>query len=397
MRQIDDTRLQTFIEKMLADLGGAYSIPTVRIGFRLGLFDVLRSGGPMSSDELAQRAGGLAPRYVREWALAQAAGGYVDYDPDAERFSLSPEQAMVFAEKDSPFYLAGAFELAAAMIEGEPKVENSIRTGGGVRWGDTAGCLFCATGAFFRPGIAYHGYPGTGLLRRPVDGKGDSDAEVSAALANRPRVVPADVPNEVRRRAAFHEAGHAIVGLHLDAAELVSVSVAATIRPDVAELQIGGGVTFKATAAVRERTRAQLLDWIAVKLGGSAAEEVMLGDRSAGAGGASGSDLHNATLLALAFEASYGLGDGLAYIASEDEAELFSAMRLDCHLRARVDKVLAEQFARVKRIMEHNRREIEWIAAAVLSKGTLSADEVRELISQQARFNLVDRFGNRTA
>src|SRR4051794_3863888 len=38
------------------------------------------------------------------------------------------------------------------MIEGEPKVEQSFRTGSGVRWGDTAGCLFCATGAFFRPG-----------------------------------------------------------------------------------------------------------------------------------------------------------------------------------------------------------------------------------------------------
>ena len=38
------------------------------------------------------------------------------------------------------------------MIEGEPKVEQSFRTGAGVRWGDSAGCLFCATGAFFRPG-----------------------------------------------------------------------------------------------------------------------------------------------------------------------------------------------------------------------------------------------------
>jgi ubiquinone/menaquinone biosynthesis C-methylase UbiE len=89
---------------------------------------------------------------VREWALAQAANGYIDYDPKTDEFSLSPEQAMIFAVKDSPVFLAGAFDLVAAMIEGEPKVENSFRTGGGVRWGDTAGCLFCATGAFFRPG-----------------------------------------------------------------------------------------------------------------------------------------------------------------------------------------------------------------------------------------------------
>ncbi|MBB4004255.1 MAG: class I SAM-dependent methyltransferase [Aurantimonas endophytica] len=154
MEQVDENKLHAFVGKMLGDLGGAYSVPTVRIGFRLELFDALKDGGPMTSDELAERAGGLAPRYIREWALAQAAGGYIDYDPETEQFSLSPEQAMVFAERDSPFYLAGAFDLAAAMIEGEPKVENSMKTGTGVRWGDTAECLFCATGAFFRPGYA---------------------------------------------------------------------------------------------------------------------------------------------------------------------------------------------------------------------------------------------------
>jgi 2-polyprenyl-3-methyl-5-hydroxy-6-metoxy-1,4-benzoquinol methylase len=61
---------------------------------------------------------------------------------------------MIFSIKDSPVYLAGAFDLVAAMIEGEAKVEQSFRTGAGVRWGDSAGCLFCATGAFFRPGYA---------------------------------------------------------------------------------------------------------------------------------------------------------------------------------------------------------------------------------------------------
>jgi hypothetical protein len=84
--------------------------------------------------------------------LAQAANGFVDYNATSRKFSLSPEQAMVFAEKDSPVYLAGAFDIVAAMIEGEQKVEHSFRTGAGVRWGDSAGCLFCATGAFFRPG-----------------------------------------------------------------------------------------------------------------------------------------------------------------------------------------------------------------------------------------------------
>ena len=152
MAQLDENRLQQFVGKMLGDLGGAFSVPTVRIGLRLGLFNALHEGGPATSDELAKRAGGLTERYVREWALAQAANGFIYYNAASRKFSLSPEQAMVFAEKDSPVYLAGAFDIVAAMIEGEQKVENSFRTGAGVRWGDSAGCLFCATGAFFRPG-----------------------------------------------------------------------------------------------------------------------------------------------------------------------------------------------------------------------------------------------------
>jgi 2-polyprenyl-3-methyl-5-hydroxy-6-metoxy-1,4-benzoquinol methylase len=148
---IDDAKFHAFVGKMLGDLGGAMSVPTVRLGFRLGLFDAL-ADAPATAAELAYRAGDLHERYVREWALAQTANGYVDYDPASEQFSLSPEQAMVFHHRDSPVYLAGAFELVAAMIEAEPRVEECFRHGKGVRWGDHAGCLFCATGAFFRPG-----------------------------------------------------------------------------------------------------------------------------------------------------------------------------------------------------------------------------------------------------
>ncbi|HWL22121.1 MAG TPA: methyltransferase domain-containing protein, partial [Bradyrhizobium sp.] len=137
--------------KMLGDLGGAFSVPTAGIGYRLGLFDALHRHGAATADELAARMG-LAKRYVREWALAQAANGYVVFNPADERFSLTPEQAMVFAVKDSPVYLEGAFELASSMIEGQPKVEAAFRTGRGVAWGDSGGCLFCAVGAFFRPG-----------------------------------------------------------------------------------------------------------------------------------------------------------------------------------------------------------------------------------------------------
>lgn len=151
MADVNLDKLHELVGKMLGDLGGAYSVPTVRIGHRLGLFESLHQQGPATAAELAARKG-LAERNVREWALAQAANGYVTYEPETERFSLSPEQAMVFAIPDSPVYLPGAFDLVASMIESEPLVEQGFRTGEGVAWGEGSGCLFCAVGAFFRPG-----------------------------------------------------------------------------------------------------------------------------------------------------------------------------------------------------------------------------------------------------
>ena len=126
MTDIDNDKLGALVGKMLGDLGGAFSVPTAGIGFRLGLFDALNRDGPANVSDLAKRTG-LTERCVREWALAQAANGYIAFDRKEQRFSLTPEQAMVFAVKDSPVYLEGAFDLAAAMVEGRPKVEAAFR------------------------------------------------------------------------------------------------------------------------------------------------------------------------------------------------------------------------------------------------------------------------------
>ena len=151
MTDLNPDKLNQLVGKMLGDLGGAYSVPTVRIGFKLGLFASLHTDGAATAVELARRTG-LAERYVREWGMAQAANGYVAFDAASSRFSLTPEQAMVFAVEDSPVFLRGAFDLAAEMVNGQAKVEAAFKSGKGVAWGDSSHCLFCAVGAFFRPG-----------------------------------------------------------------------------------------------------------------------------------------------------------------------------------------------------------------------------------------------------
>ncbi len=149
MTQLDETILNELVGRVLGDLGGAVSVPLVRIGDALGLYKTLKEIGPANADELADAAG-CAPRYVHEWLAAQAASGYVRHE--GGRFWLTPEQSFVFAEPDSPVNLIGAFDTAAAMAENQPKVQLAFKTGRGVAWGDQAGCMFCAVARLFRPG-----------------------------------------------------------------------------------------------------------------------------------------------------------------------------------------------------------------------------------------------------
>jgi SAM-dependent methyltransferase len=150
---VDEAKLNQFIGQVLGDLGGAFSVSLVRMGDRLGLYKTLNTKGAMTAGELATTAG-IAERYGREWLSHQAASGYLTYDPVTDKFTLPPEQAMVFAETDSPVYLQGAFDLAVSMMENQAMVEPAFRTGKGVGWGNQSQCLFCTVARFFRPG--YH-------------------------------------------------------------------------------------------------------------------------------------------------------------------------------------------------------------------------------------------------
>lgn len=111
----------------------------------------MRDGEKMTAAEVARRAG-AGERHVREWLAAQAAAGYVDYDEGEDRFFLNPEQAMVFAEEDSPAAMTGAFELFSSMWLDEPKVAEAFRTGKGLPWHGHGACLFRGAERFFRPG-----------------------------------------------------------------------------------------------------------------------------------------------------------------------------------------------------------------------------------------------------
>jgi hypothetical protein len=114
---LDQTKLDALLARAVADLSAGYGGILVSLGARLGLYRAMAGAGPLSPAELAARSACAGP-YVREWLNAQAAGGYVDYHPASGTYELSPEQALVLADPESPAYMPTAWNIPAALWAG---------------------------------------------------------------------------------------------------------------------------------------------------------------------------------------------------------------------------------------------------------------------------------------
>lgn len=149
----DEQKLNDLLGRAVVDFGGASIAPLVLIGDQLGLYRALAEHGPLTSAELAARTQ-THERYVREWLNAQAASQYVTYLADSGRYTLTPEQALAFAQEDSPAFIIGAFQtaLAAGRIAG--KLTDAFRTGEGIGWHEHDHALFHGIERFFRSSYA---------------------------------------------------------------------------------------------------------------------------------------------------------------------------------------------------------------------------------------------------
>src|ERR671939_669490 len=75
-KSFDEAKLQAFMGKVVGDFGAIMSSALVVIGDKLGLYRAMAGAGPLTPADLARRTG-TAERYVRDWLVNQAAGGYV--------------------------------------------------------------------------------------------------------------------------------------------------------------------------------------------------------------------------------------------------------------------------------------------------------------------------------
>ena len=128
---MDDYRNEPIADRIGRDFTGAMSLDVLLLGHRLGLLAMLAERGPLTAAELAG-ATGYDGRYLAEWLAAMAAGGYIACDAAAERFWLTPEQAAVYVDTESPVYAMPLIVWAPRLAGALPALEEAFRTGSGV-------------------------------------------------------------------------------------------------------------------------------------------------------------------------------------------------------------------------------------------------------------------------
>jgi len=149
---VETKKLEQFLGQFVTDLGATVHAGMVVIGDRLGLYKAL-AAGPLTAPELAAITC-TDERYVREWLASQAAGGYITYNPQTNKFGMTEEQALTLANEDGPAYLPGAFELALGSLAAVPRITEAFRSGAGMGWGEHEDRVFHGCEKFFRPGYA---------------------------------------------------------------------------------------------------------------------------------------------------------------------------------------------------------------------------------------------------
>jgi ubiquinone/menaquinone biosynthesis C-methylase UbiE len=174
---IDDAKLGEMLGKFVTDLGATAAAANVVIGHRLGLYAALAEG-PASADALAAHTE-TNPRYITEWLRGQAAGGYVEYDPTNDTFSMTEEQIFVLATPDGAVYAPGAFVLALGAVKAEDRITERFRTGEGLGWHEQDEDVFVGCEQFFRPGYIANLVPSWIPALEGVDDKLRNGARVA--------------------------------------------------------------------------------------------------------------------------------------------------------------------------------------------------------------------------
>ena len=127
----DETKMNTFLDKVFGDISGTYISLMCCIGDRLDLFKKLEAEGPMTIIELSRTAG-INERYLKEWLNAMACARYLEYDSSSQHYRLPPEHASVLTEEGGPMFASGLYQSLLGEVKNMEKMIEVFKKGGGI-------------------------------------------------------------------------------------------------------------------------------------------------------------------------------------------------------------------------------------------------------------------------
>ena len=193
------------------------------------------------------------------------------------------------------------------------------------------------------------------------------------------------MPEHERRNTAYHESGHAVVARLLPTTDPVHK---VTIIPRGRAL----GVTMQLPTEDRySMDREHLLQNISVLFGGRIAEEIFMNQMTTGAS----NDFERATEMARRMVTQWGMSEALGtMVYGDSDGEVFLGRSISSHKNVseatmlkvdmEVRRIIDEQYALARRLIEENRAKVETMAQALLEWETIDSDQVNDIMEGRA-------------
>ena len=190
---------------------------------------------------------------------------------------------------------------------------------------------------------------------------------------------------EDKRKTAYHESGHAVIGMTLPGCDPVHK---VTVIPRGRAL----GVTWSLPEKDRfSLYKDQMLAEICMLFGGRVAEEIFIGNISTGAS----NDFERATSIARDMVTRYGMSEALGpMVYGDNEGEVFLGRSITTHKNLsdvtmqKVDKeirqILDDQYALAKKILTESRDKVEVMTDALMEWETIDADQIKDIMEGRA-------------
>jgi len=190
------------------------------------------------------------------------------------------------------------------------------------------------------------------------------------------------MPEEERRNTAYHESGHALVAKLMPKTDPVHK---VTIIPRGRAL----GLTMQLPSEDRySLDKVRILSTIAVLFGGRIAEEIFMNQMTTGAS----NDFERATDMARKMVTQWGMSDALGIMVyGENEGEVFLGRSVTTHkniseasmqkVDAEIRRIVDQQYALARKLIEENRDKIEAMAKALLEWETIDAEQIDDIMA----------------